>query len=99
MPKIQRRHRSTRSKVEEEEVPRELPVFLPSVVPEESESTKEDDGMGEEAAKTKPEDKGKLALKLALQEKHRLRREAYLDSLSFKSHNSFLCFKWLSFGS
>ena len=26
------------------------------------------------------EDKGKLALKLALQEKHRLKREAYLDS-------------------
>ena len=89
MPKIQRRHKSTRSKVDEEEVPRTLPVFMPSVVPEASTASSSDAMDAEETVK-KPEDaKGKLALKLALKEKHKLRREAFMNSLflSFEISN------------
>ena len=94
MPKIQRRHKSTRSKVDEEEVPRSLPVFMPSVLSEASTASSSDAMDTEEASKKPTDPKGKLALKLALKEKHKLQREAFMNSsflpfLSFRDLSSF----------
>lgn len=95
MPKFQRRLHSTRSKTDDSEVPRTLPSFESNTAPVETKPAaapappKPDEGKKES---TTPESETKLALKLALKEKHMRKRKAFMDSL----YLSFLSLLFLS---
>ncbi len=84
MPKFQRRLHSTRSKTDDSEVPRTLPTFVQDTVATEPKpaAAPEKQTKKESAA---PESDTKLALKLALKEKHMRKRKAFMDSLCFST--------------
>lgn len=86
MPKFQRRLHSTRSKTDDSEVPRTLPAFVSDVAAAEPKPTAAPEVPKPEQTKKEsatPETDTKLALKLALKEKHMRKRKAFMDSLCF----------------